>query len=119
MLILFCLLIIGLKAIYQAHLKELIMNSIIIIAVAIFILVLAILAIYLLTHLHKAFLIFNPDATPRIRTAMIVTSILLLATCVGGVLILILMPAKWNLITLIVGSVVTAGFALAINFSNS
>ncbi|WP_125608301.1 hypothetical protein [Lapidilactobacillus bayanensis] len=95
------------------------MNSVITIAVAIFILVLAILAIYLLTHLHKAFLIFNPDATPRVRSAMLVTGILLLATCLGGILILILMPAKWNLITLILGSIITAGFAMAINFSNS
>lgn len=95
------------------------MDSIIVIAVAIFILVLAVLAVYLLTHLHKAFLIFNPDATPRVRSAMIVTSILLLATCVGGIFILISMPAKWNLITLVIGSVITAGFAMAINFSNS
>lgn len=95
------------------------MNSIIIVAVAIFILLLAILATYLLTHLHKAFLIFDPDATPRIRAAMIVTSLLLFVTCIAGVFILILMPAKWNLITLIIGSVITAGFAMAINFSNS
>ncbi|GEL13830.1 hypothetical protein LCO01nite_13790 [Lapidilactobacillus concavus] len=92
------------------------MNIIVPIAVAIFIGLLIILAVYLLTHLNKSFLIFNPAATPRLRASMIITSILLLVTCLGGILILIFLPAKMNLITLIVGSMVTAGFALAINF---
>lgn len=95
------------------------MNVIITVAMLIFIALLIILAIYLLTHLNKSFLIFNPGATPRLRAAMVTTSVLLLATCVGGVLVLFLLPAKMNLITLIVGSIITAGFALSINFSNN
>jgi uncharacterized BrkB/YihY/UPF0761 family membrane protein len=98
--------------------KEFIMQTLITVAMIIFIILLLILAIYLLTHLSKDFLIFKPESTPRIRQMMLVTSVLLFIVAIGGLLILWLAPAKANLITLIAGSIVAAGFALILTNGN-
>ncbi|MCH4056788.1 hypothetical protein [Lapidilactobacillus gannanensis] len=94
------------------------MQTLITVAMIIFIILLLILAIYLLTHLSKDFLIFKPESTPRIRQMMLVTSVLLFIVAIGGLLILWLAPAKANLITLIAGSIVAAGFALILTNGN-
>ncbi|WP_261805699.1 hypothetical protein [Lapidilactobacillus luobeiensis] len=94
------------------------MQIVMIVAMAIFIALLLVLAIYLLSHLNKEFLIYKPVSSPRIHQAMLVTGILLLLISAIGVVILFVASAKTNLITLVAASLVVAGFALSLALGN-
>lgn len=69
----------------------------------------------MLMHIDRPFFIFDQSNLPFIQKTMKVTAYLLLMTSLIGIIILIWAPLIWNLLTLVLGSVITGGFAILIS----
>lgn len=80
--------------------------------ILIYIAFLAFLAVYLLTRLHKQFIIFNVEANQSLQKLLTVVAIALLAVAVGGIFIVFLLPKQYNFITLFASVIVIFFFTL-------
>lgn len=84
------------------------------VVMSLFILLVLVLAIYLLRHLDKPFMNFQPADSPDLRISMKVTAYLLIGTCILGVVFLFFQDPQLQLITLLLASFITAFFALRV-----
>ncbi|KRN29332.1 hypothetical protein IV38_GL000215 [Lactobacillus selangorensis] len=81
----------------------------------VYIILLLLLAVFLLRHLNRRFLIFDPVQSPQLQTLFRFTAGLLIVVAIAGIGILILgHDSKLNLITLLLGAGVVAIFAVAL-----
>lgn len=80
-----------------------------------FLILLITIGILMLMHIDRPFFIFDQSNLPFIQKTMKVTAYLLLMTSLIGIIILIWAPLIWNLLTLVLGSVITGGFAILIS----
>lgn len=80
-----------------------------------FLILLITIGILMLMHIERPFFIFDQSNLPFIQKTMKVTAYLLLMTSLIGIIILIWAPLIWNLLTLVLGSVITGGFAILIS----
>ncbi|APX73073.1 hypothetical protein BTM29_11160 [Companilactobacillus allii] len=78
----------------------------------IFIIFLLALAYNLWTHRNRKFLIYSPNENLNLRSIMIITAVLLVLISITGIIIMIVGSKESNFITLILGSVVAAGFSI-------
>ncbi|WP_125568564.1 hypothetical protein [Companilactobacillus insicii] len=78
----------------------------------IFIIFLLALAYNLWSHRNSKFLIYSPNENLTLRSVMIITAVLLVLISIAGVIIMIIGSKEANFITLILGSVVAAGFSI-------
>lgn len=78
----------------------------------IFIIFLLALAYNLWSHRNGKFLIYSPDENLTLKSMMIITSVLLVLISIAGIIIMIIGSKEANFITLILGSVVAAGFSI-------
>ncbi|WP_147369777.1 hypothetical protein [Bombilactobacillus bombi] len=83
--------------------------------IILFIILLALLGVFMLTHLEKPFFLFDQQHLVSVQKIMKITGYLLLITSIIGVFILLLAPLSFNLVTLVLGSVITGGFAVIIS----
>lgn len=81
----------------------------------IFILLLICLGIFLLRHIEKPFFITKKANLKPLQKLMKITAILLFIVSIIGIILLFFLPAKANLTTLILGSVVVAVFAVMVS----
>lgn len=83
--------------------------------IVLFLILLITIGILMLTHLDRPFFMFSQSNLPFVQKTMKITAYLLLLTSLMGIIILIWAPLSWNLLTLVLGSVITGSFALLIS----
>ncbi|UQS83833.1 hypothetical protein [Bombilactobacillus thymidiniphilus] len=79
-----------------------------------FIAVLISLSIFLLKTIPNPFIQVDQQKLTALQHLLKTTAWLLIVTAILGIVILLLAPLTWNLITLVVGSLITGGFALTL-----
>jgi len=79
---------------------------------AFFIIFLLALAYPLWSHSDKKFLIYSPDENLTLKNVMRYTAILLVFVSVLGIVIAIIGSKQANIITLLLGSLIAAGFSI-------
>ncbi len=87
-------------------------NMVIKILMALFILFLLALSYNLWYHSDKKFLIYSPDENSTLKSAMRITSVILVVISIVGVIILLVGSEKANFITLLLGSLTAAIFSI-------
>lgn len=80
--------------------------------ILLFIIILLILAIFMLRHYKQPFILLNPKNLIAMQLLIKITAWLFLITSFAGLIILLVLPLEWNLLTLVVGSAIAGGFAV-------
>lgn len=86
--------------------------------IVLFLILLITIGILMLTHLDRLFFMFSQSNLPFVQKTMKITAYLLLLTSLIGIIILIWAPLSWNLLTLVLGSVIIGAFALLISHAS-
>jgi len=77
--------------------------------IVIFLIIIALLGLVLYRYHNQQFMIFDLTENTRLGHILLIAGILLIITAVCGLLILLLLPVIWTLITVIIASLI-AGF---------
>ncbi|APU71632.1 hypothetical protein IV63_GL000588 [Companilactobacillus crustorum] len=77
-----------------------------------FVIFLLALAYILWSHSNKKFLIYSPDENLTLKNVMRFTSVLLILVAILGIVIAFIGNKEANFITLLLGSLIAAGFSI-------
>lgn len=82
--------------------------------IAIFIIIMLILAVLLITTKDHPFIAVKQENLPQLKKVALITATFLLLVSLLGIILLIWAPLNWNLVTLVIGSLIVGGFSLIV-----